>query len=93
MAGETVRSTMPHQVIMENRRTLSVSGVSDVDSFDGLTVVAYTDLGELTVRGNGLQILRLNVETGDLSLTGEIDSLAYSSQPSSHGGKWKRLFR
>ncbi len=93
MAGETVRPTMPHQVIMENRKTLSVSGVSDVDSFDGLTVVAYTDLGELTVRGSGLQILRLNVETGDLSLVGEIDSLSYSAQPSAHGGKWKRLFR
>ncbi len=93
MAGETVRPTMPHQVIMENRRTLSVSGVSDVDSFDDLTVVAYTDLGELTVRGNGLQILRLNVETGDLSLTGEIDALSYSSQTSARGGKWKRLFR
>ena len=93
MAGETVRPTMPHQVIMENRKTLSVSGVADVDSFDGQAVVAYTDLGELTVRGHDLQILRLNVETGDLSLTGEIDALTYSSQPSARGGAWKRLFR
>ena len=93
MAGETVRPTVPHQVIMENRKTLSVSGVSDVDSFDGQAVVVYTNLGELTVRGEGLQILRLNVETGDLSLTGDIDSLTYSSESSAHGGKWKRLFR
>lgn len=93
MGSDTLRPQVPHQVIMENRQTLSVSGVSDVDSFDGQAVVAYTALGELTVRGNGLQILRLNVETGDLSLTGEIDALTYSSQPSSHGGKWKRLFR
>ena len=95
MAGleDTARAARPHQVIMENRRTLSVSGVSDVDSFDGLTVVAYTDLGELTVRGSGLQIQRLNVETGDLSLVGEIDSLTYSAFSSRRGGKLKRLFR
>lgn len=92
MAGDTVRPVAPHQVIMENRNTLSVSGVSDVDSFDGTTVVVYTALGELTVRGDGLQIQRLNVETGDLSLTGTIDSLAYAENTSRRGG-WKRLFR
>lgn len=95
MAGfeEKARAVMPHQVIMEDRKTLSVTGVSDVDSFDGLTVVVYTDLGELTVKGNGLQIQRLNVESGDLSLSGEIDSLSYSALSSRRGGKLGRLFR
>ena len=93
MAGDTVRPTMPHQVIMENRKVLSVSGVSDVDSFDGLSVVVYTALGELTVRGSGLQIQRLNVETGDLSITGEIDSLTYAEHSARHTGIFKRLLR
>lgn len=93
MTGEIARPAKPHQVIMENRNTLSVSGVSDVDSFDGLAVVVYTDLGELTVRGNGLQIQRLNVETGDLSLTGTIDSLTYAEHSSRRGGLFGRLFR
>lgn len=90
---DSVRVARPHQVIMENRRTLSVSGVSDVDSFDGLTVVAYTDMGEMTVRGSDLQIQRLNVESGDLSLTGQIDSITYSDISSRRGGKLRRLFR
>lgn len=95
MAGteEKSRAAMPHQIILQDRKTLSVSGVSDVDSFDGLTVVAYTDLGELTIRGSGLTIQRLNVETGDLSLTGEVDSLTYSDMSSRHGGRLRRLFR
>ena len=41
---------MPHHLILENRRALTVSGVSDVDSFDDMTVVIYTELGELTVK-------------------------------------------
>ena len=85
-------ATAPHQVIMEDRRTLSMTGVSDVDSFDGMTVVAYTPLGELTVRGRDLTIRRLNVETGDLSLSGEIDSLTYADASSKRGG-FRRLFR
>ncbi len=92
MAGDTVRPSVPHQVIMENRHTLSVSGVSDVDSFDDTAVVVYTALGELTVKGEGLQIQRLNVEAGDLSLTGQIDSLTYAEHSTRRGG-WKRLFR
>lgn len=90
---EKTRAIMPHQVILEDRKTLNVTGVSDVDSFDGLTVVVYTTLGELTVKGCDLQIQRLNVESGDLSLTGEIDSLTYSTSPSRRGGKLGRLFR
>lgn len=90
---EPLRPSAPHQVILQERRELNVTGVSDVDSFDGGAVVIYTDLGELTVKGRALQIQRLNVETGDLSLTGEIDSLLYSAASTRHGGRLGRLFR
>ena len=43
---------MPHHLVLEDRRALTVSGVSDVDSFDELTVIIYTDLGELTLEGS-----------------------------------------
>ncbi len=84
---------LPHQVIMQDRRALTVSGVSDVDSFDETTVVVYTDMGELTVKGAGLQIQRLNVETGELTLEGTIDSLTYTELQSRSGGFFSRLFK
>lgn len=87
------RAALPHQVILEDRRTLTVSGVSDVDSFDGTAIVAYTPLGALTVKGRDLQIQRLNVESGDLALTGEMDSLTYSAADSRRGGRLKNWFR
>lgn len=84
---------MPHQVILEDRRALTVSGVSDVDSFDELTVVIYTDLGELTVKGEGLHINRLNLESGELMLEGQIQSLVYTEVHSRSGGFFGRLFK
>ena len=81
---------MPHQLILEDRRALTVSGVSDVDSFDELTVVVYTDLGELTVKGENLHINRLNLESGELMLEGHIQSLVYTdslADCSSKGGR------
>ena len=84
---------MPHSIIMENRKLLTATGVSDVDSFDEQSVTAYTDLGELSIRGNGLHISKLNVETGDLTIEGEIISLTYSENRSSSGGLLSKLFR
>ncbi len=90
-AAATVQ--MPHHVILEDRRALTVSGVSDVDSFDELTVIIYTDMGELTVKGEGLHINRLNIETGELTLEGMIQSLTYTDVQSRSGGFFGRLFK
>ncbi len=77
---------LPHSVLMKDRATLSLSGVTDVDSFDEGTIIAYTDYGELTVRGSGLHISQLSIETGELNIDGEISSLIYlDNQPKSHG--------
>lgn len=83
-----------HNIILEDRRTLMVSGVSDVDSFDEAEVVLFTDLGELTVHGTNLHMNKLNVETGEVSIEGDIDALSYRDDgPRSSGGFFTRIFR
>ena len=89
---EEKKQKLPHSVILENRKAFTATGVSNVDSFDEQTIVAYTDLGELVVKGSGLHINRLNIETGELTLTGEVDSLTYT-QGLQNGGMLSRLFR
>lgn len=83
---------MPHQLLLEDRERLTVSGVSDVDSFDETTIVVYTDMGELTIKGDNLHISRLNVETGDLKVEGTIQALTYA-EPAVKGGFFGRLFK
>ena len=83
---------MPHQLLLEDRQRLTVSGVSDVDSFDETTIVVYTDMGELTIKGEGLHISRLNIETGDLRVEGSVQSLTYAEQ-AAHSGFFSRLFK
>ena len=89
---EEKKQKLPHSVILENRKAFTATGVSNVDSFDEQTIVAYTDLGELVVKGSGLHINRLNIETGELTLTGEVNSLTYT-QGRQNGGMLSRLFR
>ena len=77
MVEEKKRSAIQN-LILENRNHLTVSGVKDVDNFDDKTVVAFTDLGMLTVKGSDLHINRFNMESGELVLEGTIDQLEYS---------------
>ena len=84
--------TMPHQLILQDRRQLDLTGISDVDSFDDTTVVAYTSLGELTIRGNALHVKRLDLECGALSVEGQIDTLVYAESRKG-SGFLGRLFR
>ena len=91
-AAEGIKA--PHNVIMEDRHTLTVSGISDVDSFDEQTVIVFTDMGELTVKGDGLHIFRLSLEVVEIMIEGSISSLSYSdSKPTQEGGFWSRVFR
>ncbi len=83
----------PHNVIMEDRKSLTVTGVKDVDSFDEQTMIVYTDMGELTVRGTQLHINRLNTEAGELNVTGNIFGLAYTDDRDKKSGLLGRLFR
>ena len=92
-AEEKKTAKTPHSLILENRKSLTATGVSNVDSFDEQTVVAYTDLGELVIKGNGLNMNSLSIETGELTLTGEVSSMTYNSDTRPSGGFFSRLFR
>ena len=84
---------MPHSVIMEDRKKLSVSGVTDIESFDEQTIIAMTDLGELTIRGWNLHITRLNLEQTELLVDGEISSLTYTDVRPQAKGFFAKVMR
>lgn len=91
---EKYKPDLPHNVIMEGREKLSVSGVEDVESFDEETIVLYTSKGMLIVKGVELHIEKLSLDGGDLSVEGKIDSLRYEDeQRASGGGLLSRLFK
>lgn len=84
---------MPHSLVMEDRSTMSVTGVRDVDSFDESTVIVFTDAGELTVKGSDLHIKNLNTEAGEVSLEGKISALSYDDQVVRESGFFSKIFR
>ena len=63
-------------LILENREKLSISGVLDVLSFDDQIVILETELGMLTIKGDDLRINKLSIDTQDVIIEGNINSLS-----------------
>ena len=83
---------MPHNIIMENRKSMRISGVKDIDAFSENRIVLSTVMGELVIKGEDLHIGDLDAESGDLSMTGCVNSIVYSRH-SVMDGPVKKLFR
>lgn len=69
-----------HNAIMENRTRLMLTGVNDVESFDEKQIILYTQLGELTVKGDKLHVSEMSLESGELNVDGEITALIYGEK-------------
>ena len=80
-----------HALTLEQRKKLSMSGVTEVMRFDDTAVVLRTELGMLTVVGQGLRLNALSTDGGQMAVTGEIAALSYE-EPRSSGGWLRRLF-
>ena len=93
MTQQADRIMLPHNLVLENREKLSLTGVTDVDSFDENTIVAYTDYGELTIGGENLHICKLNIEDGELKIEGTVSSLNYLSNKPKSQGLFAKVFR
>ena len=90
---KSYHQSMSQNVILENRKSLSVSGVKDVDSFDENAVALYTELGNMLISGSDLHISRLNIENGEVIVNGTIDSIVYRGDSAKKGSFLQRLMK
>ncbi|MBR2279986.1 MAG: sporulation protein YabP [Ruminococcus sp.] len=75
----------PHSLILDNRKKLSLTGVEDVSGFNEETVSLKTTAGGLIVKGSGLHIGRLDLDTGDVEIEGVINLLNYTDSKNDKG--------
>ena len=80
---------MAHALTLDGRKSLTMTGVAEVVSFDDGSVVLRTALGMLTVQGANLRLKTLSTDGGQMAVTGEIGLLSYEEPRS--GGWLRRL--
>lgn len=82
---------MPHQLTLQERGRLAVTGVTDVVSFDEDAVILRTTLGTLVVQGTQLQLKTLSTDGGQVAVEGTINAMYYEENRQK-GGWMHRLF-
>ena len=81
---------LPHKLQLNERKSLTMTGVTEVVSFDENAVVLQTSLGLLIVQGQQLSLKNLSLDGGQVAVEGSISALAYEEPRQS---VWRRLFR
>lgn len=79
---------LPHRLTLNERRQLTMTGVSEVVSFEDTSVVLRTELGVLVIQGEGLQLKTLSLEGGQVVVEGSVSALHY--EQSRPAGSWLR---
>lgn len=89
MADERIQ--LPHKLTLNERKALTMTGVTEIVSFDDGAVILRTGLGTLVVQGRELQLKTLSLDGGQVEVNGNIAALIYEeSRPDR--GFMRRLF-
>ena len=93
MNNTTISYDKQHNIVLENRKKLVLSGVINVESFEEDAVELKTALGDLSIRGEGLKMESFVSDIGDLVVNGNVYAIVYMNDSSKKQGFFNRLFK
>lgn len=74
---QEMNNSFNHGLTITERKNLIISGVKKIESFDNEEFLMETTLGFLVIKGDELEIVKLDTYQGNVSIKGRIDSLMY----------------
>ena len=86
-----------HVFNMVERKNISVSGVKKIDSFDSEEFLIESVMGMMVLKGEGLELVKLDTREGVVTIKGMVNSLTYvdetTSKKSKENSVISRLFK
>ena len=84
-----------HSVNLLERKTLVITGVKKIDTFDKLHFILDTTMGFMIIKGEELELIKLDTLTGNVTIKGKINSMEYlvENKKSNEDGIISRLFK
>lgn len=70
-------SNYNHNITINERKNIVISGVKKIESFDEEEFLLETAMGFLVIKGSELEIIKLDTYQGNVSIKGRINSLNY----------------
>jgi sporulation protein YabP len=88
-----VDSRESHDIHILSRKSIEVTGVASVESFDVTEFSLMTNAGPLTIHGTNLHMKHLNLEEGVVVIDGTVASLTYDAERTKKKRISGKLFR
>lgn len=84
-----------HSVSLLERKTLVITGVKKIDTFDKIHFILDTTMGIMIIKGEDLELIKLDTLSGNVTIKGSINSIEYliESKKSNESGIISRLFK
>lgn len=84
-----------HEVNLQARHNLRVTGVKHVAHYDAMRIILETTMGVLVLEGQDFNIHQLDLQAGELQVEGAFKSLAYQEGEKGYGkgGLWQRWLK
>lgn len=89
---KNTKSHVEHCISLKDREKMTLSGVTEVVAFSESEITLKTSCGDLLIRGSSLNIGKLNTDTGELEISGNVGLIKYSKSKN-NGGFFEGLFR
>lgn len=72
-----IENSFNHGISVSERKNIIITGVKKIDSFDNEQFLMETTLGYLLVKGEELEMIKLDTYQGNVSIKGKIDGINY----------------
>ena len=80
MDKENIITSFNHNITISERKNIIITGVKKIESFDKLEFNMETTLGNLIIKGNDLEIVKLDTYQGNLTIKGKVNSIEYNDK-------------
>ena len=91
---DSVITSLNHSVTINERKNIIITGVKKIENFDEEEFFMETSMGNLTLRGEGLEIIKLDTYQGNVSIKGKANSITYSDGThEKESGLFSKLFK
>lgn len=88
-----ISSGLTHSFSVQERKNIALTGVVKIDSFDKEEFMVETSLGIMNIKGENLEVVRLDTYQGNLTIKGRINSINYIEDNKKEQSVFSRLFK
>lgn len=77
-----INETFNHVITISERKNIILSGIKKLNNFDTNEFLADSIMGQILIKGENLELIKMDTFQGNLSIKGKITSVIYFDETS-----------